>query len=992
MNRLANIGQVYLCYFVVSAQYVVVVSASFARWDSPIPSLALYIALLIVGLWQSAAAQPASPAQWLYPAGSSTALPIQVVPSLPQSLDSLTVKWRSDAIAGKASVVVADLVPTPPLDSGMRFSPLELAAVVGGKLVLVDARGIRRYTTQLPPFAHAISVVIDSTLLPVALSSRLPSLLFLQTAERATSPDSFAVAYIAAYDAAADSIALLTRLTYDLRPYTPNLAAWVRPFFAMPSTSGIAVYAVLGTTAPQIDSSSPAIPYFRGVAVTRIVPTLLGGSFPIPDAGDNPSERIPVAPQVGLTQPSLTALSPTVWTCLLSSTPSNDSTVITTSNGSRTIGTRATLLCLLFTNGLLGERFQAIQLDTLLSAPTAKPFVIPYWVELHDGTRHNRYILLAESYLGRDGSFGRAQLHLFAENGAPITSPRNGQNPPFRGGRDRGWAIGIGDLDGRASNELLPHYPNNPGAEIVLTESSRDLAVAASRLMVLRYRSGTPTPKQSPAGAVLAPLDTIVTFTITGWLAAVADLDSAADGKAELLLIDGSDLLVLRLRDYADPRFRLGAPFDTVATWNVPTEAITNVAVADPDGDGRLDIIVTTTKATYLLGIIPSAALRIIEPPATNSTPLTFCTRDTIVLRWRLLYAGEHRYSIAFRSSNGVLRYLVQDTLLQGDTITVRIPASALRNQRGRLAVWLSSHPTISDESGEVAVSNGSVLVDTVALQTTYRAGDRVIIAGRADCVDTLQFFARLDSGSWQPLRALSTISSGRFIATLDLPCIPFAPLGNRDTLLMVRARGISAADTTNSDTIRMRLLPVSIELVITSNQPPFCCEYQVEPAPVALPCPVAVVFVRHSSTDPWVLLDSTNGMSVTVRGRGESSDTLYLRWTCRGSCIRTDTTIFPSPLRLITAVAPNPVQRGQEVCRILTVPRRTAAVTIRIFDASDRVVRTLVQDHMRTAQQTYCDVWDCRSDSGELVAPGVYYVLARSSDGWEAFEAIYVR
>lgn len=990
----ANIGRVYLRYSVVSAQYVVVVSTSFARWDLPIPSLALYSVLLIVGLRQLAAAQPASPAQWLYPAGSSTALPIQGVPSLPQSLDSLTVKWRVDAIAGNTSIVVADIAPTAPLDSGTQYSPLELAAVVGGKLVLVDARGKLRNTTHLPPFAHAISVVIDSSLLPAALGSRLPSILFLQTAERATSPDSFAVAYIAGYDTAADSIALLTRLTYDLRPYAPNLAAWVRPIFAMPSTNGMAVYSVLGTTAPRIDSSNAGVPYFRGLAVTRITPGLLGGgSFPIPDAGDNPSERIPVAPHVGLTQPSLVAFSPAVWTCLLPSTPSNDSTVITTASGSRTIGTEATLLCALFANGLLGERFQASQLDTILSAPRAKPIVTPYWVELHDGTRLGHYILLAESYLGRDGSFGRAQLHLLTEDGTPITSPRNGQNPPFRGGRDRGWAIGIGNLDGNANNELLPYYPNNPGAEIVLTESSRDVAVASSRLMVLRYRSGTAVPKPSPAGAVLAPLDTIVTFPITGWLAAVADLDSAADGKAEVLLADGSDLLVLRLRDYADPRFRMGAPFDTAFLWHAPGEAITNVAVADPDGDGKLDIIVTTTNATYLLGAIPAGALRIVTPRDTTGSALTVCLHDTIVLRWRFFYAGERRYSIAFRSSSGSHRLLVRDTLLRGDTITVHIPAATLRNEQGRLVVWLSSDSTIRDESSDIAISNSSVQIDTSTLQTSYRAGERIIIAGRTECVDTLQFFASLDSGlSWQPLRASSTIGSGRFIAALDLPCVPFAPLGNADTTLIVRVRGISAADTTDSDALPMRLLPNSIALDISSNQPSFCCEYQVMATPAAVPCSTAIVFVRYGSGEPWVLVDSTDGAPVTVRGRGGSSDTIYLRWACRGSCIRTDTVLLQSPLRLITAVAPNPVQRGQEVCRILTTPRSTTAVTIRIFDASDRIVRTLVHEQIRLSQQMYCDIWDCRSDSGELVPPGVYYVLARSNDGWEAFEAVYVR
>lgn len=936
-------------------------------------------------------AQPAAPAQWQFPNGSSSALPVQLYPSSPQTLATMVLKWRHSLIAGDVHPVIADIVPNASMGNQFPYAPLEIAAVVGGKIVTITGTGAALHASALPPFAQAISFVADSALLPAPLRSRTSCLLFLETAESTARRDSFAVAYIAAYDRAADSIALLARLTYDLRPYAPNLFASVRPIFATSTGNNLAVYAALGMTTPEQTSSSTSLPYLRGVTVSRVLPSLLGSTFPLPDIGDNVGERMTVAPHVGIGQPSIAATSPTTWLCMLPCTPSDDTTTIASPYGSQTQGQRTYLLAPLLSVGLLAERFPALALDTFLSAPTAKPLVMPYVVELRDGGRAQQYLLLAESYRGRDGSFGQAQLHLFTTDGQSLTQPTNPLNPPFRGKFNAGWSLGVGDLDGNASNELLPYFPNNPGNEIVLTESSRELAVPQSRLIVLRYRSGAPVPKPSPAGSVLAPLDTIVTFPITGWLAAVADLDSAQDGKAEVLLADGSDLLVLRLRDYADPLFRSGLPFDTAYVWRAPGEEITNVAIADLEGDGRLDIVVTTTQATYALGSMPPSPLRIIAPP--DSSTITVCTRDTIELRWQYLYSGGHRVRVAFDAASGTRRMLMSDTLITSDTARIGIPARTLRGMTGRLVVWLSSDSTVRDSSGIITVTGGRMQLDTPASSATIVAGSRTMISGSADCLDSVQVVGSFDGGrSWQLLSAPSPTTGGRFATMVDIPCIPFSPLGSSDTLLLLSAVGTSTTDTTQSDTVSLRVAPAPVPLDIRTVSPSFCCQYQVSMQAGQALCPQAAVYVQYAPSEPWMLLDSAAPDTVTIRGRQGSSDTLRIRWACRSSCLRTDTVVVQGLLRLITAIAPNPVQRGQDLCRILTTPRSDAAVTIRIFDASDRLVRTLTQNEQRRAQQMYCDVWDCRSDSGELVPPGVYYVLATASDGWESFEAIYVR
>jgi hypothetical protein len=53
-------------------------------------------------------------------------------------------------------------------------------------------------------------------------------------------------------------------------------------------------------------------------------------------------------------------------------------------------------------------------------------------------------------------------------------------------------------------------------------------------------------------------------------------------------------------------------------------------------------------------------------------------------------------------------------------------------------------------------------------------------------------------------------------------------------------------------------------------------------------------------------------------------------------------------------------------------VPPGGANVTIRIYDASGRVVRTLVDD--RRAAGTHDTVWDGRNDAGTTVSSGVYF------------------
>ena len=171
-------------------------------------------------------------------------------------------------------------------------------------------------------------------------------------------------------------------------------------------------------------------------------------------------------------------------------------------------------------------------------------------------------------------------------DGEMLTFPREvvSNSPSFDGNNNHLWSVAIGDVDGKSSNELLPYFPNNSGNEIIVTQSTRDLAVVSNKLSILRYRSG-PADYINRRRRLLIyiPSNTIATEQINGWVAAVNDIDGADDGKAEIFLCDSATLKILRMRDYNDLTFKLGTPFEIVKTFNF-TNKIYSLEIADLEG------------------------------------------------------------------------------------------------------------------------------------------------------------------------------------------------------------------------------------------------------------------------------------------------------------------------------------------------------------------------------------------------------------------------
>ncbi len=84
-----------------------------------------------------------------------------------------------------------------------------------------------------------------------------------------------------------------------------------------------------------------------------------------------------------------------------------------------------------------------------------------------------------------------------------------------------------------------------------------------------------------------------------------------------------------------------------------------------------------------------------------------------------------------------------------------------------------------------------------------------------------------------------------------------------------------------------------------------------------------------------------------------------------------------PSPAAGVLGVAPNPMANSCTFAFELASPGST---TVRVFDVSGRLVRTLLDEQLPLGRHSA--VWDARGDHGQVVANGVYFYRIETPDG----------
>ena len=982
---------------------------------------------------------PASPSNWMYPDGNLSATKYNKNRSERyQELDSFKIKWFSNEIRGDVQPLIGNIVHNPPIilnSTEFRYSPNEIAAIIGDTLIILDGSGKTlshfciRNNDSMGNEIIGISALLDtSSSLSLPEYSGRTLILGFESIE-AERVDSLAVTYLGGWNHTNNDFQFTNRialnLQYDpvkLKDYIPNYSASLKPIYARKrylddwgvsnDSAGYMVYVTTDMSQPNVVRGEwgdiKERPYFRGLTVFNLHHTNI--TFPMPDIGDDYEYRIHLGPQVSFAQPSISPISSIDTTnnvllpCMVSPVRYNDEIY----NSQVWISTYPDLSYIfnfrLDKDGVLSEGNGTWE---LYDEVESKPRVRSYFVELTDANRgwEERYILATTEYSGTGNpiSAGRSGMFLFDIWGNPLydfyATDDEQEMLPFFAGHNHYWSVGMGNVDGRSSNTWSPYYPNNPGKEIIATQTTRDFDYAGSRLMVLRFNSSPYlTPKASPPGTSLKNFDTICTFPIQGWLAAVNDLDGT-DGKDEILLVSGSRIFILRMNDYQSLKFRSGQYFDTVFTYKFGNETITSASIADVDGDGRNDIVVTTNIGLYVIGTPLERTIDMLTKEGDDSYKTDWCFGDTVKISWKNIIQGNSLVNVLFKEAGkNNLITLATDYPNGNDTATFNLVIdNQLMGLNGYVIVQSVTNPTKNTDTTGLFIFHKPNIIANVGSIDTLVVGGEFTIKGQYQCVDDVELYYSFDYTDWVYIANADLDSlSDEFEIKTTIPCIPvFDCINNKnDTTIFGKIiyKRYNTVDSTNIFplTIRPATFPIEIEPCLTI-------------------CPTRTITWSNFDSNLinetiTVLMSIDTGKTFVQLGVVPVSRQEYffnvpanittpiiLRFCGGNNCFKTDTTLNDYSPKYIKTVAPNPLKIPYEAEIVYQIDEDVTA-TMRIIDQANRYVKTIIENEKRVAGFVYCERWNGRLSDNTPVSNGMYYIMLELSNGLMEIYPIYIR
>jgi len=917
-----------------------------------------------------------STANWLYPDGNMQATRYQPVRSAPQSIDSITVKWATGLISGEVKPLIGDIVPNNLLFNGgeLNLQPNEIVAIIGDEIVMYDGLGklIKRH--NLPNFVKGfgdISFMFD-TLSTGADYVPRRNLVFALESFEYQPEDSILNSYIFGYDSRIDSLIIMARMGIPLQQYNPNVFGSLRPVFYMKDGNQMYVYATVNMTQPVIPSShleysSPA-PYYRGLTQFNF-----GTTFKkeiLPEVKEDLYAKMTLAPEINVSQPSISMVNGRN-TIYLPSFPSPILGDVAIKNengllGDYTFPPDPYVFAYNFLDNSIYEELSPINMYFLKNQENQRPRIRPFSVDIiNPQTNEQGFILVAEEYYGLEGSEGTAKLHLYSKEGIELTSTDFGATfePAFVGGRNHLWSVAVGNVDGDTTNSWLPYYPNNPGNEIIVTQSTREFAFPGSKLSILRYNTRD-IEKPTSAGNFLHPFDTIATQKINGWVAAVNDFDGDPDRKDEIVLVNGSELMIVRLRDYDDIRFRLGMPFDTVFTHSFVNQTITNVAIADMEGDGRNDLIVTTNDSTYMMGMSIGNTIAILRPIQEGQN---YCVGDTLHIHWYNVINRLADLEIRFVPfENGDYNYSADTVLISAirndkDTMRVHyIVDEKLMGRSGKLVIQAEDRTTLLYAESPILHFGEAQIGLYQVPDRSYYVGELFNINGWTACVEevTVEYFSITDS-TWIFIESRGVEDDGTFSIMVEVPCLDIFNCSEEDLSDRIDVRVIGQkdrfSDTTSVFSVLVKPSPFEVYWERPSTADPLIKFYWSN-IQKKYSCDTIDLLISFDNLKTFSYI--TTLLSVNEQFDWivplETPDSLYFRFCCRSSCIRTDTLIVNYKPRYINIIAPNPFSPIYEQAEIVyKVPEETN-VSLRIFDQGNKMVAELIKDAPRLPGYAY--------------------------------------
>jgi hypothetical protein len=479
----------------------------------------------------------------------------------------------------------------------------------------------------------------------------------------------------------------------------------------------------------------------------------------------------------------------------------------------------------------------------------------------------------------------------------------------------------------------------------------------------------------------------------SGRLLAAGDLISDPYNRRELVTANGNRLMVYQMRDYNDPAFRAGdnpSPFDTLSTITLDAR-IVSVAIADLEGDGDNDLIVSTERSTYAIGKLQP------EPFGTVSIDRTdFCSPDTVRVHWnRRVGGGDGGLKVTLKGDGDPV-ILEQNYMPSGDSINV-----ATKGQLpGMYRLYLEDVDVraLRDSSAPFTIRTPSIVLGTISPGThpggSYHVGETVSFSTALQCLDTVHLQRQFGTGEWKNVPATLTGTGETRRIEHILECPEAASCG--DSLLPFRLRLVDTGGTVQSEPGPTLLLELpSKPLTVSPGDTSHSFIRTIGWSRGDFACNRVTISYRAGSDTTWrpygtFETDSERAAVVIPMTVGDS---LIHLMVCCGegngtSCDYGLVEFTVNSLSDVNFVAPNPFNPNApssdygDGAAIVFRLERPGTVRVTIYDLSRRVVARLRDGEERGGEEASVELWDGRNSRGEIVANGTYICVIESSSG----------
>lgn len=566
--------------------------------------------------------------------------------------------------------------------------------------------------------------------------------------------------------------------------------------------------------------------------------------------------------------------------------------------------------------------------------------------------------------------------------------------PPV-GAENRGWTIAAANVDGDAPDRTQPGpgaavFFNNKFDEIVAAyRNAEQTDIENNTLWVLR-RNQRDRPRPSDS----LPLRDFIQHPFNGRLMAAGHLvaesvNGIATNKEEIVVAYRNTIQILRLKDYQDDVFDGLRPgpqpfFEEVRSFQFDT-TVTSVAIADIDDDRRNDLIVGTLGSTYAIGLAQP------EPFGTFAADAAeYCSPSRIRISWERTIGGDSVVNVRIYDDQWNVvaeypryrRYATTDGLNPGTgPETLEIAADDLPPGTHRAVVSDPLAPNVADTSAPFVIK--PPVIDAFAVTpATAEFGQPILITADVACAAEVRLQRSFDGDVWVDVRPVS-VSGGNVTARDTIAC-PADACDAGDSVVVwyryvSRAGGVATAPKRVAIPVATLRLGVTAGTTIRGRTIMWNAGTFV--------CPTLKASFRRATDTGWTALaDDVNAQSgrYAFDAADSISGAVFVRLCCNGDaagiCRRGVASFEIPPLADSAFVVPNPFAPGSSTEAIITFSWRSAGQpSVTIYDAARAVVRQLETvggiSGLRQAQ------WDGRNSRGEIVAAGTYICVVENAD-----------